>query len=210
MEPTTDARAGAADDRPRSRGRGRRPTAEVRREVLLAAGRLLLESGMAAFTIEEVARRSGASKMTIYKFWPSRGALALEGYFTTVEDDLRFPDTGDVRADLRSQLHAFVHLLVDSPAGRVVSELVGAAQTDAQLRSAYVASYSSPRRELAVQRIAAAQRSGQLRAGIDPYVLVDQLWGACYHRLLVPDLPIDTAFVDTLLDHLFVGVLAQE
>ena len=35
------------------RGPGRRPAAEVREEILQAAGELLLEEGMAAFTIEE-------------------------------------------------------------------------------------------------------------------------------------------------------------
>ena len=63
---------------------------------------------MGAFTIEKVARRSGASKMTIYKWWPSKGALALDGYFHKVEPQLAFPDTGDIEADLRTQLHAFV------------------------------------------------------------------------------------------------------
>ncbi len=112
-------------------------------------------------------------------------------------------------ADLRAQLHAFVHLLTDTSAGRVVPELVGTARTDPQLRSAYVALYSSPRRELAVERIAAAQRAGQVREEVDPRVLVDQLWGACYHRLLIPDLPIDVALADKLLEHLFSGILAR-
>ena len=39
---------------------------------------------MGSFTIERVAELAGASKMTIYKWWPSKGALALDGYFTTV------------------------------------------------------------------------------------------------------------------------------
>ena len=60
------------------RGRGRRPAAQVRAEVLAAAGELLLDVGMGAFTFERVATLSGASKVTLYKWWPSKGALALE------------------------------------------------------------------------------------------------------------------------------------
>src|SRR6478735_8739176 len=67
-------------DRPR-RGRGRRPADEVRKEILDAAAELLFAEGMGGFTIEKVANLSGASKMTIYKWWPSKGALALDGYF---------------------------------------------------------------------------------------------------------------------------------
>ena len=107
------------------RGRGRRPSELVRRQVLAAAGQLLLAEGMAGFTIERVAALAGASKMTIYKWWPSKGALALDGYFTTVGEALTFPDTGDaeadlttVRQDVRRQGELAARLLVDGLAGR--------------------------------------------------------------------------------------------
>jgi hypothetical protein len=41
---------------PQQRGRGRRPAAQVRAEVLAAAGGLLLDGGMGAFTFERVFR----------------------------------------------------------------------------------------------------------------------------------------------------------
>ena len=167
--------------------RGRRPTELVRQEVLAAAGELLFEVGMAGFTIEAVAARCGASKMTIYKLWPSKGALALEGYFATVESTLRFPDTGDIQADLTTQLLSFVRLLRDTPAGRVIAELIGQAQLDPDLKTAFLRSYSGPRRALAVERLELGRTLGQLRDDLDPESVIDQLWGACYHRLLIPD-----------------------
>lgn len=192
-------------DRPR-RGRGRRPADEVRSEVLEAAGELLFEEGMAGFTIDKVASRSGASKMTLYKWWPSKGALALDGYFKRVEPELVFPDTGDIRTDLRAQLHAFVQVIGDSPAGPAISELIGQAQTDPELKTAYLQRYSSPQRALVVEAMERAKQRGQLRADLDPETVVDQLWGACYHRLLLPDQPLTEEFVDALLDNLFGGI----
>ena len=192
-------------DRPR-RGRGRRPADEVRSEVLEAAGELLFEEGMAGFTIDKVASRSGASKMTLYKWWPSKGALALDGYFKRVEPELVFPDTGDIRTDLRAQLHAFVQVIGNSPAGPAISELIGQAQTDPELKTAYLQRYSSPRRALVVEAMERAKQRGQLRADLDPETVVDQLWGACYHRLLLPDQPLSEEFVDALLDNLFGGI----
>lgn len=199
MSPANDG------DRPR-RGRGRRRADEVRREVLDAAGELLFAEGMGAFTIDKVANRSGASKMTIYKWWASKGALALDGYFAKVEPELAFPDTGDIEADLRTQLHAFVHVVRDSPAGLVIAELIGQAQSDPDLKAAYLQSYSSPRRVLAVEALTRAKDRGQLRSDLDPETVVDQLWGACYHRLLLPDQPITVEFVDALVDNLFRGI----
>jgi AcrR family transcriptional regulator len=191
---------------PPRRGRGRRPADEVRTGVLAAAADLLFEEGMADFTIEKVANRSGASKMTIYKWWPSKGALALDGYFHRVAPDLAFPDTGDIEADLRTQLHAFLRVIRDSPAGKVIAELIGQAQSDPELKAAYLERYSSPRRALAVAALENAKKRGQLRASVDPEIIVDQLWGACYHRLLLPDQPLSEDFVDSLVDNLFGGV----
>jgi len=192
-------------DLPR-RGRGRRPAAEVRDEVLEAAAELLFADGMGAFTIEKVANRSGASKMTIYKWWPSKGALALDGYFHKVNPQLVFPDTGDIQADLRAQMHTFLRVIRDSPAGRVIAELIGQAQSDPLLKAAYLQQYSSPRRVTAVAAMERAKGRGQLRESLDPETVVDQLWGAVYHRLLLPDQPLTHEFVDALVDNLFGGI----
>jgi hypothetical protein len=34
----------------------------------------------------------------------------------------------------------------------------------------------------------------------------DQVWGACYHRLLIPDQPITEDFATTLVAQLFRGL----
>ncbi|MCB2175302.1 MAG: TetR/AcrR family transcriptional regulator C-terminal ligand-binding domain-containing protein [Actinomycetales bacterium] len=188
------------------RGRGRRPADEVRADVLRAVGAILLDEGLGGLTFERVARESGVSKTTLYKWWPSAGALALDGYFHAVEDTLAFPDTGDIRADVTAQLRSFVALMTRTPAGRLLTELIGQAQTDPDLAVQYRRLYSSQRRRLAVDRFRAAQQVGQLRADVDPQVLVDQLWGAVYHRLLVPDEPVGEELADALVRNLFDGV----
>jgi AcrR family transcriptional regulator len=190
----------------RSRGRGRRPADEVRGEILDAAGELLMGEGMAGFTFERVSTLSGASRTTLHKWWPTRGALAAEAYFRTVETTLAFPDTGDITADLAEQLTAFVRLVTGTGAGRVIAELIGWSQTDPELAAAYRERYSAPRRALAVTAIEQARDRGQLRPDVDAEAVVDQLWGACYHRLLIPDQPLTEAFARTLVDQLVRGL----
>ncbi|MGV9776885.1 TetR/AcrR family transcriptional regulator C-terminal ligand-binding domain-containing protein [Streptosporangium sp. NPDC003464] len=191
---------------PVRRGRGRRPADEVRREILRAAGELLLAEGMAGFTIEKVAALAGASRVTLHKWWPSRGALALDGYFSVVGPTLAFPDTGDIAADLTGQVRTFVRLMRDTRAGRVMPELIGQAQTDPELSALYRERYSAPRRELAVEALERAKQRGQIRADVDPEVVVDQLWGACYHRLLIPDQPLTEEFAEALVANLLTGI----
>lgn len=174
-----------AEDAPRQRrGRGRRPAAEVRKAVLGAAGDLLFEGGVRAVTFERVASRAGSSKMTLYKWWASPGVLALDAYFDRTEEQLSFPDTGDIEADLVTQMTAFLELL-GGRGGALIGELVGEAQTDPALAQALQEHYSLPRRQLAVDRLLAAREVGQLRDDLDPSLVVDQLWGACYHRMLL-------------------------
>ena len=187
-------------------GRGRRPAGEVRAAALTATAALLFESGLRAVTFDKVAARARVSKMTLYRWWPSPGALALDAYFAATEPELGFTDTGDIAHDLRAQLHAFVGFLTSERQGNAIRELVGAAQTDSELAAAMTERYTDPRRALAVELLGAAQARGDLRTDVDPEVLVDQLWGACYHRLLLPARPLTSEFTDQLVGNLLEGV----
>lgn len=208
---TNEVAASAVDQPPaRGRGRGRRPADEVRADVLRAVGEVLLAEGIADLTFERVARLSGVSKTTLYKWWPSKGALALDGYFHAVQQTLAFPDTGDIRVDLRDQLRAFVRLMTTTPAGRILAELIGQAQTDQDLAVAYRTLYSSERRRLAAERLRAGQEAGQVREDVDVQAVVDQLWGAVYHRLLVPDEPVTESFADALVANLLTGIATPD
>ena len=197
--------AEGAAERP-ARGRGRRPADEVRADVFRVVADVLLKEGIADLTFERVARLSGVSKTTLYKWWPSKGALALDGYFHAVEETLAFEDTGDIRADLTRQLRAFAHIMTGTPAGRVVTELIGQSQTDEDLATAFRYLYSSERRRLAGERLLRAKEQGQIRDDVDVQILVDQLWGAVYHRMLVPDEPVTDDFVVALVSHLMDGI----
>ncbi|MFI2504611.1 TetR-like C-terminal domain-containing protein [Streptomyces sp. NPDC018972] len=190
------------------RGRGRRPAAEVRAGVLAAAARILLADGLRAVTFDRVATEAGSSKMTLYKWWPSPGALAAESYFAHSSRTLQFPDTGDIRADLIAQLGSFIRWLTDEGAAKPMSELIGAAQMDPDLAQAWSQSYALPRRELARVRLRTAQQHGQLRDDADLDIITDQLWGACYHRLLVLKVPLDDALAERLVDHALRGAMA--
>lgn len=200
----------SGDATPPRRGRGRRPAAEVRTGVLAATATLLFDHGLSAVTFDRVADLAGCSKTTLYKWWPSTGALAADAYFAHVEHTLEFPDTGDVEADLLTQLRSFVRLLTDDGAGRPISELIGAAQTDQALRASFLASYSRPRRDLAITVLQRARDRGQLRDGFSLEVIIDQLWGACYHRLLIPDEPLTLEFADELVHNVLYGCSSKE
>ncbi|UXA18828.1 TetR/AcrR family transcriptional regulator [Mycobacterium sp. SMC-4] len=197
------------------RGRGRRPAAEVRRAVLDATVHLLYTDGLTAVTFERVAAAAGASKVTLYKWWPSPAVLAFEAYHADVRPVLAFPDTGEFLSDLRTQMHAFVRTLMERPVaggrtrGQVIAEMVGAAQADETFARAFHEYYTHPRQRLTIERFEQARRHDQIPDHIDLPSLADQLWGACYHRVMLFGESLDNAYVDTLIRNLFGDNLSE-
>src|SRR5439155_24171907 len=83
-------RAGQEPTRPR---RGRPRSEQSRVAVLRATSELMREVGLRAMTTEEIAARSGASKATIYKWWPNKYAVAVEAFLSEMLTESDDPDT---------------------------------------------------------------------------------------------------------------------
>ncbi len=84
--------------------RGRPRSIEREQEILRGAITALVEEGYDAITIEGIASRAGAGKATLYRRWRNKAELvadAIRGHACT---EVPMPDTGDVRADLRTYL----------------------------------------------------------------------------------------------------------
>jgi AcrR family transcriptional regulator len=187
-------------------GRGRRPADEVRRAVLAAAADLLFQDGIAGVTHERVAALAGVSKTTLYKWWPSAGAIAVDAYFDRSAPTLVMPDTGDIEADLKAQVRRFVELMTETNAGRAVRGLIAAAQWDDAVRVAFAERYVQPRRQHGAEALERAQSRGQVREGVDVQILIDQIWGACYYRLLTEDRTVTFEYADRLVEQALRGV----
>jgi AcrR family transcriptional regulator len=79
-----DSTMPAPRQRPRSRAPGRPRSAASRDAILKAAYQILNEGGFAGFTVEGVAARAGAGKATIYRWWQSKGTLAIEAFLVAL------------------------------------------------------------------------------------------------------------------------------
>ena len=133
---------------PPTRGRGRPRRTEADAEILNAARTLLREGGYRALGLDEVARRAGTTKSSIYRRWSSKAALAAEIIRREV------PPPADV-PDLESAERAFGDLL-NGPFGGVAASLIGEAQESDETRAIAVALIEPYRRGLADDETAAA------------------------------------------------------
>lgn len=171
-----------------------------RRAILDAALRLCAEAGYGRLTIEAIAASAGVSKKTIYRWWPSKGAVVLEALddlATTVADH---PDTGDLAADLRTQLTAVVELLTPVERSAVVG-LIAEALQDPQLADDLRERLIAPRIAQFKERMRRARAAGQLAASADLDVAVDLVYGPLYHRLVFHLGMPDQRRLAELIDH---------
>src|SRR5690348_12642162 len=87
---------------------GRPRSMEARRAILDATLSLLATQGFGTMSIEEVAVHAGVGRTTIYRWWDSKEALALEALQLLFEKRRQsFIDTGDFRHDLIVMLEDF-------------------------------------------------------------------------------------------------------
>ena len=125
---------------------GRPRSERARLAVLDAAADLLFEAGLPAATIEAIAARAGVSKVTIYKWWTTRGAVLIDAYFHRHKETIEFEDSGDIARDLATQIRATI-IAFRGSAGAVMAELIGQAQSDPVLAETLRERWVAPRRE---------------------------------------------------------------
>jgi AcrR family transcriptional regulator len=195
----------ATRKRPEPRGPGRPRSAASRDAILKAAYELLREHGFAGFTVEGVAARAGAGKATIYRWWQSKGPLAIEAFLVALTPRMERPrESASAIADLRIQVQHAASIY-RGRAGQLLRELIALGQEDSEASRRLRTDFVEPRRLAAIRVLERAVATGELPPGLDMEVLADALWGPILHRLLVSHMPIDRVFIDKLLDLVLAG-----
>jgi AcrR family transcriptional regulator len=191
-------------DQPRPRP-GRPRSEQTRKAVLRATGELMHEVGLRVMTTEEIASRCGASKATIYKWWPNKYAVAIEALLLELFVESDDPDTGSVREDFRLALRGVMHFY-NSPSGRVYAQIVGEAQFDPQIAAELVDRLVGPRRQLGRTILERGIARGELRADIDPEAAIDLVFGPAIYRLVAGHAPLDDDAADAIVDLAICGL----
>jgi AcrR family transcriptional regulator len=188
------------------RRRGRPRSTRARAAILAAAGELMLEGGMGAASMEAIAARAGVSKATIYRWWPSRGAVALEGFLDQTRDSIEIPEGLSTHDALRFQVGGLIELFRDPTCGPLMRALIGQAQDDAEIARALRERWLGPRRAVAADVIRSGIERGDVRADIDVAVAVDQVFAPVYHRLVFGHDSLDEGLAERLVCQLMPGL----
>jgi AcrR family transcriptional regulator len=174
--------------------------------ILAATADLLLEGGMAAATMERIAARAGVSKVTIYRWWPSRGHLMLDSFFARIRASAIVPADTPVATALTAHVDALCSVLRSPEAGPLLRELFGAAQGDPQIRTLVDERWVQPRKALAARTIEAGIQRGELRPDVDVDAAIDQLFGPLYFRLFFGHAPLHKDLAAILVNQALTGL----
>jgi AcrR family transcriptional regulator len=180
-------------------------SARVVEGVLRATVEELGTVGYTALRVEDVAARSGVNKTSIYRRWPTKVdlvAAALQNHARAHEA----PDTGALRTDL-IELGRHMARKMETPLGRGLVRMMqmerGQPELDAVIRTL--------RSENICARAAVIERSlarGELPPDTDATLLAEMIGAPISSRLLHTGMPVDDAFILSVVDMVLAGALA--
>jgi AcrR family transcriptional regulator len=172
-------------DRPHT---GRRRNEAARRAVLEAAADLLGRSGEAT-TVDAIAAAAGVGRQTIYRWWPSKGAVLLEAMTEQARRDVPAVDTGSLLGDLEGFLMATFRAASDAPGRSLLRSVMAQALHDPHA-AGVLSRFTEQRRQELRAILSRGQARGQLPSSADLDLAVDQAYGLLWYRILLGHAPL--------------------
>lgn len=188
----------AAESAPR---RGRPRSIETTNAILESAYTLMATTGLAATTIDAVARHSNVSKMTIYKWWPSREALLIDAFLHHAAQMLPLPPVSAGTPATRARRHAAAYAeALQGEFGKVQLAVISECISKTGSAELFYARYLQFRRDALVEMIATGQRDGSILAAAPAEDLYDAIYGSLFYRYVFGIAPITPAYARNLVD----------
>ncbi len=175
---------------------------QARQKAITATQALVAEHGIANFTVDGVARRSGVAKTTLYRHWRSGNELLIEALDCMVEQ-ITTPDTGTLRGDLAQLISHAGPIVADPGRRRMMLDMLAATTIDpelATLKESMVAERARPLHEVLERAVA----RGDIPP-IDPDLAVLLVEGPVM-AAVITGLPLTPELIDSMLDRIVVGL----
>ncbi|WP_201698625.1 TetR/AcrR family transcriptional regulator [Paraburkholderia hiiakae] len=188
--------------KPQGGGRGRPRSESSKTAVLSAAYQHAAKEGGCGATIEAIAKSSGVSKVTIYKWWSDRQTLLTDAFLWHVGLEIPLSAEGDPVQAIHQHAARYVSLL-GGDVGRVLKVVLSECLTKSGDTATFFDRYLKERRELGTRVIEAGQRSGAIRSQRPAQELYDQIYGTIFYRFIFDLSDLNPAFVRQLVDDVF-------
>ncbi len=185
---------------PRRPHTGRRRNDAAQAAILDAAFRLLSDP-QATVTIDAIAAEAGVGRQTIYRWWPTKGAVVADALARRALELVPEQHTGSFAADLAAFLTDSFTGLRDGAMASRLREIVAGAQQDEHVAQV-LTDFTTVRRAALRDLLERGRDAGELRPDADLDMLVDMAYGVLYYRLLVRHAPLDEQAARSLANEL--------
>lgn len=187
--------------------RGRPRSVEADEAILVAAAALFAEHGYEGLRVEDVAEAAGVAKTTVYRRYPSKAELLLAAVEHLAGTEAAAPDTGTIEGDLLEAARNVRRVLTHSDLGRTIPAALAAAAAHPELADAHRALVAR-RRGAILEVVRRAVAGGELPAGTDPALLVDQVVAPIFYRTFVSGGRVDDRTLRALVASAVAGARA--
>jgi AcrR family transcriptional regulator len=182
--------------------------ARVRADVLTAAAELLTAVGYDQMSVEDVARRAGVHKTTVYRRWPTKAELVADAVRVNSEEAVPIPDTGTVLGDLQAFAREIVANIGTEGGARRSRSIAAAAATSDEL-AAGMHAFWQERLAASAPIVNRAIERGELPAHTDPNLIIETVIGPLWVRLLLTGEPLSDELADRVAELVTIGATHQ-
>lgn len=200
----------AAADTGTAARKGRPRDERIDDQITAAALDVLAEVGFERFSVEQVAQRAGVAKTTLYRRFPCRNDLVV-GALLRMNDALPEPlGTGTVRERLVHVLGGVRRRTAASVQGRIFMRVVSEGHAQPGLAQVMHDRVLEPRRQVLRDILADGIASGELRADLEPEVVIPTLVGPMLYLGLWDEVSEQRAVtVEAVVDSILAGLSAR-
>ena len=185
-------------------GRPRETRAD--RAIRTAALELMAKHGVGALRVDDVARRAGVGKATIYRRYRSKDELVTKAVGALVDEQIEIPDSGSTRQDLLVLMREAVELYSGGTlAAKLMPSVVDEIRRNAELAAIARDRFLTRRRAALGVVFERGIERGDLRPDIDVDFALDVLAGPLFYRLLITGGPIDERLAQAVVELIVRG-----
>ena len=178
---------------------------EARTKILDAVAELLLGCGVSACTVDEVARRSGVAKTTIYRHFDSTEQLIVSGLDAMIAP-FPTPNTGSLRGDLTAYCEITSQMSCDPALRGLMLELLAAAARNPELMKVKQAMFKE-RMDPVRTMVQLAMARGEIPSGHDPDLAAELVEAPFLSHLVIHALePPTDERIQAMIDFAVAGL----
>ncbi len=185
--------------------RGRQRSSESEDAVLAAVAELLKEMPLRDVTIEEIAKRAGVGKATIYRWWPSKAYVALDAFLRTMMRKVAVPDSGSARRDITEQLRSVIRFYT-GPTGGIIRQFLAEGQIDPEFKKVFLGRFLGLRRDATRVMWERGIQRGEIDPTIDIDIAMDLVYGPMMFRLMTGHAPLNDKEAEGIVEAAFAGM----